>query len=180
VSRQALVSLDFDRHFARPQRKPYAPSPLIPSTWVLRLAFLPSSTHPNQRINCWLEEKEFYILAQSRQRLSKERAIRRRRLKKLWHRPAELRQMRPESRPASDQAWPSQRRSRPAGFIHIPARVKAFVLSVNSVAFGALETFKKVICRTQCARAGTIADHLDTCIGIMFEVSTVRLNASQP
>jgi transposase len=41
-----------------------------------------------------LEDKELYILAQSRQRLSKERAIRRRRLKKLWRRLAHLRQMR--------------------------------------------------------------------------------------
>lgn len=40
-----------------------------------------------------LEDKELYILAQSRQRLSKERAIRRRRLKKLWRRLAQLRQM---------------------------------------------------------------------------------------
>ena len=98
---------------------------------------------PGLEVKLLAQEKELYILALSRQRLSKERAIRRRRLKKLWHRPAELRQMRPESRPASDQAWPSQRRSRPAGFIHIPARVKAFVLSVNSVAFRALETFKR-------------------------------------
>jgi len=37
------------------------------------------------------QEKELYILAQSRQRPS---VIRRRRLKKLWHRLAELRQMR--------------------------------------------------------------------------------------
>jgi transposase len=40
------------------------------------------------------QEKELYLLAQSRQRLSKERAIRRRRLKKLWRRLAQLRQMR--------------------------------------------------------------------------------------
>jgi transposase len=40
------------------------------------------------------QEKELYILARSRQRLSKERAIRRRKLKKLWHRLAQLRQMR--------------------------------------------------------------------------------------
>jgi transposase len=39
------------------------------------------------------QEKELYLLAQSRQRLSKERAIRRRRLKKLWRRLAQLRQM---------------------------------------------------------------------------------------
>jgi len=40
------------------------------------------------------QEKELYLLAQSRQRLCKERAIRRRRLKKLWRRLAQLRQMR--------------------------------------------------------------------------------------
>src|SRR6266403_1103907 len=39
------------------------------------------------------QEKELYLLAQSRQRLCKERAIRRRRLKKLWRRLAQLRQM---------------------------------------------------------------------------------------
>ena len=49
---------------------------------------------PGLEVKLLAQEKELYILAQSRQRLSKERAIRRRRLKKLWHRLAELRQMR--------------------------------------------------------------------------------------
>src|SRR6516165_11149295 len=62
---------------------------------------------PGLEVKLLAQEKELYILALSRQRLSKERAIRRRRLKKLWRRLAELRQMRPESRPASHQAWPS-------------------------------------------------------------------------
>lgn len=49
---------------------------------------------PGLEVKLLAQEKELYILAQSRQRLSKERAIRRRRLKKLWQRLAELRQMR--------------------------------------------------------------------------------------
>jgi hypothetical protein len=40
------------------------------------------------------QDKELYILALSRQRLCKERAIRRRKLKKLWRRLVQLRQMR--------------------------------------------------------------------------------------
>ena len=49
---------------------------------------------PGLEVKLLAQEKELYILAQSRQRLSKERAIRRRRLKKLWQRLAQLRQMR--------------------------------------------------------------------------------------
>src|SRR5215469_15560058 len=49
---------------------------------------------PGLEVKLLAQEKELYILAQSRQRLSKERAIRRRRLKKLWQPLAELRQMR--------------------------------------------------------------------------------------
>jgi hypothetical protein len=49
---------------------------------------------PGLEVKLLAQEKELYILAQSRQRLSKERAIRRRRLKKLWHRLAQLQQMR--------------------------------------------------------------------------------------
>jgi hypothetical protein len=49
---------------------------------------------PGVEVKLLLKEKELYLLAQSRQRLSKERAIRRRRLKKLWRRLAQLRQMR--------------------------------------------------------------------------------------
>jgi hypothetical protein len=49
---------------------------------------------PGLEIKLLAQEKELYILAQSRQRLSKERAIRRRRLKRLWQRLAQLRQMR--------------------------------------------------------------------------------------
>jgi hypothetical protein len=67
------------------------------------------------KLNGWLEEKELYILAQVWQRLSKERAIRRRRLKKLWQRLAGAATDALKSRPASDQAWPSQRRSRTLG-----------------------------------------------------------------
>ena len=49
---------------------------------------------PGLEVKLLAQEKELYILARSRQRLCKERAIRRRKLKKLWHRLAELRQMR--------------------------------------------------------------------------------------
>jgi transposase len=49
---------------------------------------------PGLEIKLLAQEKELYILAQSRQRLSKERAIRRRRLKRLWQRLGQLRQMR--------------------------------------------------------------------------------------
>jgi transposase len=49
---------------------------------------------PGVEVKLLTQEKELYILAQSRQRLSKERAIRRRRLKKLWRRLAQLQQMR--------------------------------------------------------------------------------------
>jgi hypothetical protein len=49
---------------------------------------------PGLEVKLLAQEKELYILAQSQQRLSKERAIRRRRLKKLWHRLAQLQQMR--------------------------------------------------------------------------------------
>ena len=49
---------------------------------------------PGLEVKLLAQEKELYILALSRQRLSKERAIRRRRLKKLWRRLAQLRQMR--------------------------------------------------------------------------------------
>jgi transposase len=49
---------------------------------------------PGVEVKLLTQEKELYILAQSQQRLSKERAIRRRKLKKLWHRLTQLRQMR--------------------------------------------------------------------------------------
>ena len=49
---------------------------------------------PGLEVKLLAQEKELYILAQSRQRLSKERPIRRRRLKKLWQRLAQPRQMR--------------------------------------------------------------------------------------
>ena len=49
---------------------------------------------PGLEVKLLAQEKELYILALSRQRLSKERAMRRRRLKKLWRRLAQLRQMR--------------------------------------------------------------------------------------
>ena len=45
---------------------------------------------PGLEVKLLAQEKELYILALSRQRLSKERAIRRRRLKKLWQRLARL------------------------------------------------------------------------------------------
>jgi len=48
---------------------------------------------PGVEVKLLLKEKELYILARSQQRLSKERAIRRRRLKKLWRRLAHLRRM---------------------------------------------------------------------------------------
>jgi transposase len=49
---------------------------------------------PGLEVKLLAQEKELYILALSRQRLSKERAMRRRKLKKLWRRLAQLRQMR--------------------------------------------------------------------------------------
>jgi transposase len=49
---------------------------------------------PGVEVKLLTQEKELYILAQSQQRLSKERAMRRRRLKKLWHRLAQLQPMR--------------------------------------------------------------------------------------
>ena len=44
------------------------------------------------------QEKELYILAQSRDRLNKERAMRRRQLKALWKRLAQLQQMKLRAR----------------------------------------------------------------------------------
>jgi transposase len=49
---------------------------------------------PGLEVKLLAKDKELYVLAQSRQRLCKERAIRRRKLKKLWQRLAQLRQMR--------------------------------------------------------------------------------------
>jgi len=49
---------------------------------------------PGLEVKLLAQEKELYILALSRERLSKERAMRRRKLKKLWRRLAQLRQMR--------------------------------------------------------------------------------------
>ena len=49
---------------------------------------------PGLEIKLVVKDKELYILTQSRQRLFKERAIRRRKLKKLWQRLAHLGQMR--------------------------------------------------------------------------------------
>jgi hypothetical protein len=49
---------------------------------------------PGLEVKLLAQGKELYILTQSRQRLGKERAMRRRKLKKLWQRLAQLRQMR--------------------------------------------------------------------------------------
>jgi hypothetical protein len=49
---------------------------------------------PGVEVKLLAQDKELYILTQSQQRLGKERAMRRRRLKKLWQRLAQLQQMR--------------------------------------------------------------------------------------
>jgi hypothetical protein len=49
---------------------------------------------PGLEVKLLAQGKELYILTQSRQRLGKERAMRRRKLKKLWQRLAQLQQMR--------------------------------------------------------------------------------------
>jgi hypothetical protein len=49
---------------------------------------------PELEVKLLAPDKELYILTQSRQRLGKERAMRRRKLKKLWQRLAQLQQMR--------------------------------------------------------------------------------------
>jgi hypothetical protein len=71
-------------------------------------------------------EGELYVLARSNDRVAKERAMRRRQLKKLWARLKELQQMAPAERHAVAQAWsgqepisiglaPGQNRGRPRG-----------------------------------------------------------------
>jgi transposase len=52
------------------------------------------NVRPGLEVKLLAQDKELYILTQSRQRLGKERAMRRRKLKKLWQRLAQLQQMR--------------------------------------------------------------------------------------
>jgi hypothetical protein len=49
--------------------------------------------------------QEVYVLAQSRTRIHKERAMRRRQLKRLWARLKRLSGMRAEARSLADEAW---------------------------------------------------------------------------
>ena len=60
---------------------------------------------PGVEVKLLAEDDDFYVFAQSRARIDKERAMRRRQLKQLWKRLAKLAHMEPYPREPADEAW---------------------------------------------------------------------------
>jgi len=81
------------------------------------------------------EEKEVYVLARSRDRVSKERAMRRRQLKKLWKRLKELQQMKLSRRDQLLMKLGAARQQAPAAWrlveIHVAKRGTSFKFALR-------------------------------------------------